>query len=126
MSKVESIGAFEAIETPADICQQISGLSDRGNILPLADDWFALMGRGLWPLKAAAHLHHLTGASERTCRAWASGTSEPPSRVLATLLRSDEGPRVLAWLMDGADALWWREHLRALRITAAEDKIDRS
>jgi hypothetical protein len=80
--------------------------NNRGNILPQAE-WFAVMARELWAFKVGAHLQHHLGYSDRTCRAWGSAESEPPARALALLLRTEDGPRVLAYIMRGSDAEWW-------------------
>lgn len=111
----ESIVASGATSVAATSCREIASPDDRGKILPAAG-WFARMVRSLWHRKVAAHLHFLLGASERTCRAWASGT-EPSASIFVALLRSDQGGRVLAFVMAGATAPWWRE-LRRARIVA--------
>jgi hypothetical protein len=116
MGESESIVASSANSVAAISCREIAAPDDRGNILPPAG-WFMRMARDLWQRKVAAHLHFLLGASERTCRAWASGDSEPSASVLVALLRSDQGGRVLAFVMAGATAPWWRE-LRRARIVA--------
>lgn len=100
----------DATSVAATSCREISSLDDRGNILP---DWsFERLARQIWPRKTAAHLHHILGSAERTCRAWASGSAMLPARALVALLRSDHGDRVLSHIMDGCNVPWWRKHLR--------------
>jgi hypothetical protein len=96
---------------------------DRGDFSP---GWFAILGRKLWPEKTAAHLHFLTGASERTCRDWAperpdDTPREPPAFVLAELLRGEQGGRVLGAVMDGSKAEWWERHQRADQLAEVFD-----
>lgn len=79
-----------------------------GTILPQAE-WFAVMGRELWQFKIGAHLECHLGCSERTARAWGSGTHEPPARALAMLLRTDDGPRILEYLMRDSPPPWWTD-----------------
>jgi len=95
-----------ATKSAAESCRDSSALPDRGKILPQAE-WFAVMARELWHFKVPAHIHNHTGYSERTCRAWAAAESEPPARVLALLLRTDDGPRVLEYIMRNSDVRWW-------------------
>lgn len=76
-----------------------------GGILP--DLWFARMCRELWKFKVAAHLHFLSGRSDRTCRAWAAGENDSDATMLAVILRSDHGYRALKFVMRGSDATWW-------------------
>ena len=118
MSRGESESRSVALANhfPAECCQRNcpQGAGDfRGNILPHAE-WFARMALELWRHKVAAHLDHLfqqSGVrfSERTCRAWGAGDNEPPARALALLLRSDDGPLVLAWIMRDDPPQWWRK-----------------
>ena len=77
-----------------------------GNILPHSE-WFARMGRELWQFKIGSHLECHLGCSDRTARAWASGDNEPPARALALLLRTEDGPRILEWIMRDDPPAWW-------------------
>lgn len=85
---------------------------------------FCLMARALWELKAPAALHDHTKSSERTCRAWASGHSEPPFRVGVALLLSDDGGRALEWIMRDHNPAWWQKIQRAIRIAEQIDKLN--
>jgi hypothetical protein len=82
------------------------------------------MSRALWGANAAKEIQFITTRSERTCRAWASGDSEPPASVLATLLLSGNADAVLKYILGDADSEWWREHERALRIARQVEKMD--
>jgi hypothetical protein len=88
--------------------------------------WFAIMSRALWGANAAKELQFITTRSERTCRAWASGDSEPPASVLVALLFSGHADAVLKYILADASSEWWREHERALRIARLVDAMDRS
>lgn len=68
---------------------------------------FALVAQSVWKVKTPAALHDHTHASERTCRAWASGDREPLAGVLITLLRSREGLLVLRAIMRTDPPQWW-------------------
>lgn len=103
-----------ATNVAAISCQEVSettAIQDRGRELP--DLWFARMCRDLWQFKVAAHLHFVTLRSDRTCRAWAAGDNDANATTLAQLLRTEDGPRVLKWVMDGCDAEWWAKLQRA-------------
>jgi hypothetical protein len=86
--------------------------------------WFAVMSRALWGTNAAKELQFVTARSERTCRAWASGDSEPPASVLAALLLSGNADAVLKYILADASSEWWRGHERALRIARQVDAMD--
>lgn len=93
--------------------------------------WFAEMCWDLWGDNAAKDLRfvlakHDIHKSERTCRAWASGECEPPARILALLLVSDHGFRVVKWIVRSSGLTWWANVQRAIRITEHLDKIDLS
>lgn len=85
-------------------------------------EWFAIMSLELWHRKVAAHLHALfveaggKDYSERTIYAWTGDGHEPSAGVLAFLLRSSDGGRVLTWVMRGCEQPWWLRHERAERI----------
>ena len=95
--------------------------ANNGDILPNSE-WFAVMSLELWRQKVAAHLQCLcqqsdpAGYSDRTLRAWSSGENEPPARVLALLLRSADGGKVLTWVMRDCEQPWWIRHKKAERI----------
>ncbi len=81
--------------------------------------WLPGLANALWPAKPAPTLHHLTGAPDRTCYDWCKGAVDPPSRALVTLLQSDQGWRVLEYLMRGNSQRWWLETLRARECSQA-------
>src|SRR5687767_5849759 len=81
--------------------------------------WFALMCRALWTVKAPAALNDLLGDrgdENRTYRRWTSGHSEPPQSILWQLLRTDEGRRVLEFIMQDDAPAWWKENERLQNI----------
>ena|SRR5882672_8039155 len=119
----ESFPVFGAIEA-ADISAVETAIADK----PAADDgdWFADMAQDLLAPKAGTALHYITGFDERSCQRYAAGTVKPPAYFLRALLRSPQGAQVLEFLMQDSDAPWWRGLVRARRIAAAEDQIDRS
>lgn len=82
------------------------------------------MSRALWGTNAAKEIQFITQRSERTCRAWASGDSEPPASVFVALLFSDHADAVLKYIFGDAASEWWREHERALRIARQVEKMD--
>lgn len=106
----------EAISVAADNCRQWQHLADAL--------WFAALCRELWGENAAKELCFLLGKSDRTCRAWAAGDCEPPARVLAHLIISDHGLRVVSWIVRDAALTWWANVQRAIRITKHIDKLD--
>ena len=118
MGESTSIAGNRSIAVAATSRRNVQPATDRGDLSP---QWFARMCRVLWQRKCAAHLHLHTHAPERTCRDWASGATEPSAAVLAGLLRSHDGGRVLEVVMSGAGAQWWRELRRARIIADAYD-----
>lgn len=86
--------------------------------------WFALMCREIFGPNAAKELQYLLSKSDRTCRAWASGDSEPPAGILATLIVSEHGFRIVAWIVRGTAVVWWSNVQRALRRSEAIDGAD--
>ena len=106
MRGVSDEAAEAANNCAAESRREVSGPNHRGNILPQAE-WFALMAREIWRFKVAANVQAHTGYAERTCRSWGSAESEPPARVLALLLRSDDGPRVLEYIMRENPPGWY-------------------
>lgn len=119
-SESESTAAGSAISVAASSCREIGEPVDgdkNGNILPAA--WFAAVIARIWPERQRAKmLKFVTGVrSDRTARAWAAGDAEPSASILAALLRSNVGDRVLGAIMAGSSAPWWRD-LREDRIMA--------
>lgn len=109
----------------AEVCRQTAESPDSGTILPSA--WaFSRLAQKLWPIKGPAHLQCLTGASERTCRAWCSGQCEPPAWVLVAVLASDDGESALGVVMGDYGAAWWRDLQRAKRIAEAISRVEQS
>lgn len=54
-----------------------------GNI---QENFFGAIAVFLWPDKAAYHLAARTGASERMCRYWLSGSHKPTGRAVRAVL----------------------------------------
>ncbi len=81
--------------------------------------WLPALAKSLWPAKPAATLHFLTEAPERTCYEWVRGKVDPPSRVVIKLLRSDQGWRVLEYIMRDNSQRWWLETVRARECSQA-------
>jgi hypothetical protein len=103
----------------AKSCSESRGIIDHCKMLQWS---FRAMARKLWPKKTAAHLQFLTTAPERTCHHWASAERcDPPASLLVTLLRGDEGGRVLDFVMGGSVAPWWLQAQRARIVTDAFD-----
>lgn len=86
--------------------------------------WFALMCREIYGANAAKDIQFVLDKSERTCRAWASGESVPPSTVLWALIDSDRGDEILKWLMRNSARPWWAAIQRARKIVAQVDQLD--
>jgi hypothetical protein len=84
--------------------------------------WFPGLANSLWSKKPAATVHYLTDEPERTCYEWVRGKFDPPSRVLVRLLRTDQGWRVLEYLMRGTKEPWWVEVRRARAASKAYDE----
>lgn len=112
MRVLSSVPPPTANSGAAGSCRESPASNDRGNILPQAE-WFALMARERWQFKVAAHLQHHLGYSERTCRSWGSAECEPPARALALLLRTEDGPFILEYIMRDSGAQWWNDLVKA-------------
>lgn len=100
MSSALPITRDEASKVPAGNC----------TVLPSAAGsckWLPGLANFLWPKKPAATIHFLTDEPERTCYEWVRGKFDPPSRVLVKLLHTDQGWRVLEYLMRGCKQDWW-------------------
>lgn len=106
-----------AIFPVAQSCLETSAPDNRGTLVP-GPLWFAVMARELWQFKVAAHLHFLLGTSERTGRAWASGDREPMASILAGLLRSEDGARILEILMRDSSTKWWPQLVEDRRLAS--------
>lgn len=107
MSQSLSIAFDEASKSPAANCVELSVVAE-------SCKWFPGLAKILSPKKPAATLHYLTAEPERTCYEWVRGKFDPPSRVLIRLLHTDQGWRVLEYLMAGCKQPWWIE-LRTAR-----------
>ena len=114
--------AVAANHAAAGLCRESAAApapDNRGTIVPI-HSWFAGLVAALWPERQRAKmLRFITGIrSERTARAWAS-KKEPRAWVLALLLRSDHGWRVLSYIMRGSTATWWLNVQHGLRLAEA-------
>lgn len=83
--------------------------------------WFSGLAKFLSPNKPAAAIHYLTDEPERTCYEWVRGKFDPPSRVVIKLLHTDQGWRVLDYLMRGSREPWWQEVVEAREGMLASD-----
>src|SRR5262245_11264812 len=90
----------------------------------VSEMWFAEMVRAMFPKDAGLFLHTITGFEERTCYRYAAGDRKPPAHFLLVLLRSEHGAQILAYLMEGSNAEWWRQTQRACRLAEQLDKIN--
>lgn len=81
--------------------------------------WFPGLAKRLWPDKTAAAVHHLTKETERSCYAWVEGKNDPPARALLRLLDTDQGWRILEYLLRGCKQRWWLETVRARECSLA-------
>jgi hypothetical protein len=89
----------------------------------LADGWFAEAMRSLGI--NAEMLHTLTSDEPeqlRSCYRYASGERMPPGWLIVKLIRSEAGPQFMALI--AANANWWGEHQRALKIGRAAIAAD--
>lgn len=88
--------------------------------------WMPLLASGLWTNKAPNTIHDLIGgdvvASLRTCYAWCAGTNEPHGFIVLKLLHSEQGWRVLEFLMRGCEQPWWIDLRRAHYCAAAYER----
>jgi len=86
--------------------------------------WFAELARYLSKTKPSATIQYLTAEPERTCQTWTADCERPAipkADVLAKLIRSSEGRRVLDYIMRGSKEAWWRD-MRTAWIAFEEDK----
>lgn len=113
---------FRAIEAAAGYCRDGPPADIVGRMLP--QNWnFAVVASRIWRIKAAAAAHAITGAPERTCRAWASGQSEPPFHVACQLLDSEDGENALAVMLGPAHPIVRKLEL-ANRVLAAVKQFE--
>lgn len=112
-----SVARESAREVGAASCVEIS-------IVAESCKWFPGLAKKLWPGKPAAAVHHLTKEPERSCYAWIEGKNDPPARALLRLLDTDQGWRVLEYLMRDSKQPWWLETVRARKRSAKIDEAD--
>lgn len=86
------------------------------------ENWFPEMARSLFA-KPGLELHLISRVDERSCHRYAAGTVKPPAYFLRQLFRSEQGARVLEFVMDGSSAEWWRD-LKAARELCAKYRIE--
>jgi hypothetical protein len=91
----------QSISAPAGSCSQ--------RHYPAEPLWFATMCREIYGANAPKDLQYQLGKSERTCRAWAAGDIDPASTIFLTLLRGDDGGRMLDIVLRDAPPKWWRD-----------------
>lgn len=84
--------------------------------------WFPGLAKFLSAKKPAAAVHFLTDEPERTCYEWVRGKFDPPARVIIRLLHTDQGHRVLDYLMRGNKQPWWLELKRAQACASAYER----
>ena len=104
-----------ASEAVADNCIELSVVAE-------SCKWFPGLAKFVAPKKPAPIIAYLTGEPERTCYEWVRGKFDPPSRVIIRLLHSDQGWRVLEYLMRGCKQPWWLDTVRARRCAAAYEQ----
>lgn len=109
------IARDDASEVVAAPCIELSVVAE-------SCKWFPALAKFLSPKKPAPTVHFLTGEPERTCYEWVRGKFDPPSRVLLRLLHTDQGWRVLEFIMRGCKQPWWIETVRARRCAAAYEQ----
>jgi hypothetical protein len=84
--------------------------------------WFAVLCRFLWGGNAPKELEYALARnglerSDRTCRAWASGDSLPPSNIFVALwLDHAVGKRVEQYVKGDCDAPWCIADRRAMGV----------
>jgi len=109
-----SVAANEASEVVATSCIELA-------VVAGTCKWFPGLAKFLAPIKTAAAIHFLTKEPERTCYEWVRGKFDPPSRILIRLLHTDQGWRVLEFIMRGCKEKWWLEVQRARIASKAYD-----
>ena len=131
MSRQESISTEDAIALPSESCREILADSYAIALQEIASGsyrggsgWFAALARFLWGDKKQANaLYCLVPLKESTSYAYVAGRAEPPAWLLVALLRSDDGGRILDWIMQDAEPRWWRLLKRARRAVAIFDRF---
>lgn len=101
-----------------DASEVVAGIGRELFIVANSGKWFPGLAKWLSATKPATLIHYLSGEPERSCYGWVEGRSDPPSRALVTMLRSDEGWRILEYLMRGSEQPWWLETKKARQFTA--------
>ena len=92
----------------ADFCREILrpvSVENVGKKLP--GYGFGKLARHLWPKKTPASISYYTGMPDRTARHVTSTDADPGSIFLAKLIDSDQGWRVLQWIMRNSVQPWW-------------------
>lgn len=115
MQTESAIARVEATNVVAANCTQLS-------IVAESCKWFPGLAKWLSPTKPATYVHYISGEPERSCYAWVEGKNDPPARTLIRMLQSDDGWRVLEYIMRGCKQPWWREVLRARECAAAYEQ----
>lgn len=89
------------------------------------ENWFSEAALDLLGTeKPGTALWAITGFEERSCQRYAAGHVKPTAYFLRTLLRSPQGWQWLAAAMEGSDAQWWRDAVRARHIKQAIDAVE--
>ena len=115
MRTQSAIARVEAKEVAAASCIEIS-------IVAESCKWFPGLAKWLSPTKPATYVHYISGEPERSCYEWVRGKFDPPSRALIRMLQSDDGYRVLEYIMRGSPQPWWRSLVRAKRCAEAYEQ----
>ena len=107
-----------ASEAAADNCIELSVVAE-------SCKWFPGLAKFVSAKKPAPIIAYLTGEPERTCYEWVRGKFDPPSRVIIRLLHSEQGWRILEYLMRGCKQPWWLLVVEAREFVAAGDAARR-
>ena len=81
---------------------------------------FPKLAKTLFPAKPVQSVAYYCNVPERTACRWVAGEVDPTFRALVTLLRSDQGWRVLCCLM--SKEIWWLATVDAVH-AAEEDQL---
>jgi hypothetical protein len=124
-------GTYPAAATAASFAPIASG---RGGVASDSDpaasdndeDWFYKIAiANLGSHDTGLALHVVSRSPEGSCYKYVARNPEarrqPPSGLIRTLLRTPQGWQWLCGLMDGSDAEWWQEIVRAKRKSDAYD-----
>lgn len=123
MGQASPINLAEARKSAANFGREILGtvaVENVGKKLPGYS--FGRLARHLWPQKTPASIEFYTQAPERTARHIAADKSDPGSALLVRVIDSDQGWRVLQWIMRDSRQPWWRELQRAQRCAKAYEQ----